>query len=403
MMRSHFSMFSVFSAAFILLLPACASTGGEDPADGEGVPAGKSVPLGAARAPSAAAANEALAGEEAVGEAQQGLTEAGIQYHDGQVMTGTVGIYYIWYGNWNGTAKQVLKDLASNIGGSGWWNIETTYTNGAGTKLSNSASFLGGYQYTGASYSKSLSDSDVKTIVANTINQNKLPKKTSAIYVVLTSKDVNQVSSASSAFCSDYCGWHTSASIGGSSIKYAWVGDASQLCPDTCGGQSVTPNGQPGADGMANHIAHELTEAATDPDGGGWYDGNDDENADKCSWTFGTTLKLPSGAKYNVTLGPRKFLIQRNWVNAGGGYCAQSYSSTDQCPNDAQKKEPGLCGCGKPEPHDVVGFKDAQGYPCSEWQNYDCTQAAEAYGYTAAQEATILAKCSASCGVCPSN
>lgn len=27
----------------------------------------------------------------------------------------------------------------------------------------------------------------------------------------------------------------------------------------------------------------------------------------------------------NMTLGPRDFLIQRNWVNASGGYCDLTY------------------------------------------------------------------------------
>jgi len=73
----------------------------------------------------------------------------------------------------------------------------------------------------------------------------------------------------------------------------------------------------------------------------------------------------------------------------------------DQCPNDPNKTQPGTCGCGKLEPFDVANFKDAQQYSCSDWQGYNCTRAQEDYGYTAAQEAQILAKCSLSCGVCP--
>jgi hypothetical protein len=75
---------------------------------------------------------------------------------------------------------------------------------------------------------------------------------------------------------------------------------------------------------MASIIAHELEEATTDPDLNAWYDTRGYENADKCAWTFGTTSG-PSGAKYNMTLGTRNYLIQRNWVNASGGYCALSY------------------------------------------------------------------------------
>ncbi len=88
---------------------------------------------------------------------------------------------------------------------------------------------------------------------------------------------------------------------------------------------------------MVNVIAHELEEAASDEDLNAWYDSRGYENADKCAWTFGTTSTLSSGAKYNMTLPTssqissgntttvRNYLIQRNWVNSGSGYCAISY------------------------------------------------------------------------------
>jgi hypothetical protein len=88
---------------------------------------------------------------------------------------------------------------------------------------------------------------------------------------------------------------------------------------------SVSPNGLPGPDAMASVIAHELEEAATDPDLNAWYDRRGYENADKCAWTFGTTYTTANGSKANMKLGGLDFLIQRNWVNASGGYCALSY------------------------------------------------------------------------------
>jgi hypothetical protein len=75
---------------------------------------------------------------------------------------------------------------------------------------------------------------------------------------------------------------------------------------------------------MASIIAHELEEAVTDPDLNAWYDRQGQENADKCAWTFGTTY-TKNGALANMQLGSRDFLIQRNWVNASGGYCAIAY------------------------------------------------------------------------------
>ena len=82
---------------------------------------------------------------------------------------------------------------------------------------------------------------------------------------------------------------------------------------------------------MASILAHELEEATTDPDLNAWYDRRGAENADKCAWTFGTTYTTSNGALANMQLGgagttvARDYLIQRNWVNASGGFCAKSY------------------------------------------------------------------------------
>lgn len=36
-------------------------------------------------------------------------------------------------------------------------------------------------------------------------------------------------------------------------------------CPANCAAQTTSPNGDTGTDGMISIMAHELTEAATDP------------------------------------------------------------------------------------------------------------------------------------------
>jgi len=56
-----------------------------------------------------------------------------------------------------------------------------------------------------------------------------------------------------------------------------------------------------------------------------WFDQRGQENADKCAWHFGTTQTAQNGSQYNVVFGGTKFLIQQNWVNASGGYCAVQY------------------------------------------------------------------------------
>jgi hypothetical protein len=244
---------------------------------------------------------------------------SGISYHGGPVMTGGVTMYYIWYGNWAGnTATTILTDFAQNIGSSPYFSINTTYYNGSNTHVSNSVIF-GGSTTVGYTQGTSLSDAAIQAVVSSAISSGALPKNESGIYFVLTSADVT----ASSGFCTKYCGWHTYATMGGSNIKYSFVGNPDR-CISSCAQQTKGPNANAGADGMASIIAHELEEAATDPNLNAWYDNRGAENADKCAWTFGTTYTA-NGALANMKLGARDYLIQRNWVNANGGYCALAY------------------------------------------------------------------------------
>jgi hypothetical protein len=251
---------------------------------------------------------------------QSGNGGNGISYHGGPLMTAGPNVYYIWYGDWSGnSATNILTDLAQGIGGSRYFNINTTYYDGGGAHVANSVSYQGS---TTDNYSqgKALSDSAVQAVVSSAISSGRLPKDGQGVYFVLTSSDVNETS----GFCTQYCGWHTHGTIGGSDIKYSFVGNPDR-CPSACEQQTISPNGNAGADGMASIIAHELEEATTDPDLNAWYDTRGRENADKCAWTFGGTSTLSSGAQYNVTFSSTKFLIQQNWVNASGGYCAMSY------------------------------------------------------------------------------
>ena len=119
--------------------------------------------------------------------------------------------------------------------------------------------------------------------MTDALSGNHLPYDSNAIYFVLTSKDVN----ASSGFCTQYCGWHTSGTSSKGKVRYSFVGNPDR-CPSSCEEQTTSPNGNAGADGMASIIAHESEEAISDPDINAWYDSRGDENADKCAWTFGT-------------------------------------------------------------------------------------------------------------------
>lgn len=245
----------------------------------------------------------------------------GIDYHGGPLILGTTTVYYIWYGNWGGnTARSILTDFARSVGGSPYYNINTTYYDGGNRRVSNSVALSPAVYDDPYSQGTALSDAGVRNAVARAISSTALPADDNGVYFVLTSADVAETS----GFCTYYCGWHTYASIAGKDIKYAFVGNPDR-CPSACAVQSTGPNGNAGADAMASIIAHELEEAVTDPDLNAWYDRRGYENADKCAWTFGSVYLAANGAYANMKLGTRDFLIQRNWVNASGGYCAKSY------------------------------------------------------------------------------
>jgi hypothetical protein len=247
-------------------------------------------------------------------------TSNGISYHGGSLITSGLTVYLIWYGNWNGnTAQNIIDNFLQHEGGSPYFNINTSYYDGNNTHVLNAITF-GGETSDNYSQGTSLTDSQIQTIVSTAISSGKLPKITSAVYFVLTSADVKETS----GFCTQYCGWHTHGTISGSDIKYSFVGNPDQ-CPSACEAQSTSPNNNPGADGMVSVIAHELEEATTDPDLNAWFDVRGQENADKCAWTFGPTRTTSNGSLANMTINNVDYLVQQNWVNAGGGYCALSY------------------------------------------------------------------------------
>jgi hypothetical protein len=247
-----------------------------------------------------------------------------ISYHNGPLIS-TPTAYVIWYGNWNQTngtdnaaGQQIVRDFLSNIGNSNYYAINKTYSK-------NGYNITGGVNFVGGTYSSTnpngcettdtgsqgtrLTDSRVLSVVNSAITQGKLPYNPDGVYFVLTSSNVSE----SSGFCTQYCGWHTAATPTAGHVRYSFVGNAAR-CINSCAAQSVSPNNNPGVDGMISVIAHELEEANTDPDPrSGWADASGAENADKCAWTFGQNqTTLSNGSVYNVTLGTRHYLIQRN-------------------------------------------------------------------------------------------
>ena len=303
-MSRRFSCVSLTLMVGALLLLAPPSAGAKDT---ELAP--KHISLTADQAP-------ADRGDNGAAKTKRPTASNGIDYHGGPVILGTTNAYVIWYGNWASSPTQALvSDFLSSVGGSAYYNINTTYYDGAGRHVSNSVA-LAGSTTDNYSQGKVLSDAGVKAVVSSAVSSG-LPRDTNGVYFVLTSSDVSE----SSGFLTQYCGWHTHGSIAGADLQYSFVGDASAKLSACAVQTTSSPNNNPAGDAMISVIAHELEESATDPDLNAWYDNRGYENADKCAWTFGTTYSVANGSKANMQLGSRDYLIQRNWVNASGGYC----------------------------------------------------------------------------------
>jgi hypothetical protein len=292
--------------------------------------------------PALVSAKRAAAGFERVGvtptigqAANSTPKDNGIQYHGGPIIDDANGInvYFIWYGDWSkdAAAQTIVTDFIKHLSGSPYTTVNTTYydmepgptgTNVVKDWVSTGIHYMGS---TTDNYSRGsvIGDQDLDTIIGNPVLDGRLPADHNGVYFVLTSADVQETS----GFCTLYCAFHGYTNDPGfadDNLLGAFVGNPEQ-CPSACTQESVlpTPNNNVAGDGMVNMIAHETEETVSDPFATAWYnDVTGNENEDMCEWTFGKTYNLPNGSYANMELGERQYLIQQNWVNKSGGYCA---------------------------------------------------------------------------------
>lgn len=278
----------------------------------------------------------------------------GIAYNSGPIMDDANGVnaYYIWYGDWSydPLVKKVLANVITHIGGSPYFNINTTYysyevgANGRKVvkdRVVNAVHYMGSVDdnYSQGAY---LTTYQVYLAVANAITNGALPADANGVYFLLTSADVNQTLGYAD-FYTGFCGWHDSSAnlgfppVSGVDIKFSFVGDSAKASPSyICNwNYQTTMSGSMAGDGMANVIVHELEESVTDPDYTSWVNPDAsqphqywNENADMCAWTFGGVYHSGTASDPqppNMKFKGIPYLIQQNWVNAKGGYCGLSW------------------------------------------------------------------------------
>jgi hypothetical protein len=267
-----------------------------------------------------------------------GARGTGISYHGGPVLlTGTNVAAVYWAsatiypnGPTPGTHGSAAGDgsligyFLSHLGGSSYFNINTTYTNGIGQKIANVVSYTQFWanNTSAPAGTQNVTDGQMIAMLQSGFTSGALTYDASTLYAIFTAGKVN----LGGGFGTQYCAYHThgTVKINGVSktVLYAAMPyDAAY--PSACS-MGQTPNGDVGADAEVNTLGHETEETTTDLLGSAWYDSRGFENADKCAWTFGT-VSGSAGKQWNITLGSKDFLVQQNWVNAGSGGCLKAY------------------------------------------------------------------------------
>lgn len=268
----------------------------------------------------------------------------GILYHGGPILAQTKVAAIYWAnstvyagGPAPGTAGTGAQDgslvghFLRNLGGSGYFNINTTYTDavGGGHTVQNSVTYT---QYWADNTSvppangSTVSNATIQAEIIKGFNNGSLIYDPQTIYAVFTTGNTN----LGGGFGSQYCAYHGNFQFNGQLVIYAaqpYVGV--QL--GGCSGGTASPNGDAAADAVINVLAHEIEESTTDYALNAWYDAAGAENADKCAWNFGSTYNNGTGVA-NMNLGGKDFLIQQNWVNSGNGGCLLTFGGVSNKP-----------------------------------------------------------------------
>jgi len=271
--------------------------------------------------------------------ADSGSSSPQILWHGGPVLgtTGSVTLYVIYYGNnWPLTTRPLINAFLGGLSGTPQFNVNETYCERNTTACSTGDSpFMGLLGY-GVDTSHVFHDAALQ---GNTVNSSAISRilqyalvtapdhlalDSNGIYMLITDPTINVP-----GFGTSFCAYHTRSNVAGIDIKWALIPEPSSKGASCDGnvanGQTVTPNGDPGADEMVDSIMHELSETVTDPDLNAWYTSNGSENGDLCNYNYGTWASLPAasnGAKYNVKWGAYKWLIQLIWKNSATPGCA---------------------------------------------------------------------------------
>jgi hypothetical protein len=267
-------------------------------------------------------------------------TGTGINYHGGPILvtTNVAAIYWATapiyaggpaagsFSTVNSGDASLVGDFLRGLGGSPYFNINTTYYNGSNTHVQNVVTYT---QYWANSTvlvpanngsTTKVTDGTMLAMLQSGIAGGNLVYEPNTLYAIFTPGKVN----LGGGFGTQYCAYHGSGTVlvGGVSktILYAAM-PYNYAYPSGCTSGYPTADADKGASYEVNTLAHEIEETTTDGFGNAWWDSRGYENADKCAWTWGT-IYTTNGGWWNMNVGGHYVLVQQNWKNVAGGGCA---------------------------------------------------------------------------------
>src|SRR6267142_452799 len=288
-----------------------------------------------------------------------------IDYLGGAVMRPPIDVYLIWYGQWGAITDPIpllVTNFVADLGGSDYAHINDGYQGIAGINVFR----IAGWAVDAYSQGTQIDERTVYNIVvANALLNNwPMSDNESAVFFVITSSDLDATNEGTLFGAPNgMCGWHgsirffktrTSPSPNpkfndvplSPNLRFGFVGDPGRVDFASCvpqfspfqanqfGSNMLVPPNDRSGDAITSHLAHELMEAANDPDHTAYQSSLFGESADYCRFNFGSILtRTYNGGNYNLRLPASSppayshyYLVQQELTIAPEGiaYCAMT-------------------------------------------------------------------------------
>jgi hypothetical protein len=237
-----------------------------------------------------------------------------LTWHGGNIMTDVQTTAIFWGPNWgnaNFTGDKIsgLKTFYDTIGNSTYAKTSDEFADATGfvtAAITNNLSIIDLSQAPGSGNRTAPILAEVCKIITNPVANGYYP-----VYVDTPRGHAG------------FCAWHSAGSCNvptGPPVPVQFAFFFNLDGDPGCDPQDLSGLHSQGLAALANVSGHELSEARTDPRLNAWYDSSGQENADKCSWSFGTNLLTFSTDS--------QWKIQGNWsnsaYNSGTGYTNHS-------------------------------------------------------------------------------